>query len=256
MKIATWNINSVRLRAAMAVEWLSTNNIDVICFQELKCQNDQFPKDVFEQAGYLHQAVVGQKAWNGVAVLSKQPLEIISTTLPGDNTDSHARYLEVAINDVRIINIYAPNGNPVGTEKFPYKLTWLARLYAHAAQLRKDNLPFLICGDFNIIPEAIDCYDPKVWQDDALFRPETRKLWRSLCNLGLTDAVRVFYPTQKLYSFWDYTGGARQRNLGIRIDHFLTSPQLTDRIINTVIDDSPRDLEKPSDHVPVILELT
>ena len=197
----------------------------------------------------------GQKGFNGVAILSRVPVELLNETLHGDPADEQSRFMEVKCNNFHVINIYLPNGNPVDTEKYPYKLAWLDRLIAHCKDLLNRDIHFLVCGDFNILPEDIDSYNPKLWEADALFRPETRAKWREMLYLGLTDAFRVHNKSAEQYSFWDYQAGAWNNNFGIRIDHFLLSPHLTDRLVTCQIDKSTRALEKPSDHVPVWVEL-
>ncbi len=252
MKIATWNVNSIKVRLPLVLAWLEQEQPDVLMIQELK--GTEFPAADFKAAGY-ESAAVAQKAYNGVATLTKTKAGTILDHLPGDDSDEQARYLETDVNGVRCINIYLPNGNPAPGEKFDYKLGWMDRLIARIAELRQEEIPFLIGGDFNVIPEDKDCYDPKTWKDDALFRPETRQKFRTLLNLGLTDAFRVFDTRAGQYSFWDYQGGAWQKGLGIRIDHFLLSPPLADRLASCAIDAEPRGKEKASDHTPVIMEL-
>lgn len=254
IKIASWNVNSIKARKEHVKRWLTENQPDVLMIQELKGLD--FPTEDFKNIGYTSEAVT-QKAYNGVAIFSKENFKVINTALAGDETDEQARYLEIEQNGIRIINIYLPNGNPVteDSEKYPYKLKWLDRLYERLKQLRKDKVPFLIGGDFNIIPEDKDCHNPSAWKGDALFRPETHEKWRSLLNLGLTDAFRVYNNQSEQYTFWDYQRGAWQKNDGIRIDHFLLSPQITDRLINCTIDTKPRGEEKASDHTPIILEI-
>lgn len=222
--------------------------------QELKGLD--FPGSTFEALGY--QAIVKpQKAYNGVAILYKKDLELelISDQLPGFEEDEQARFIEVKLGQTHLINIYMPNGNPVESDKFPYKLKWMEHLYNHLKALRDSNTPYLIGGDFNIIPHDEDCHDPQAWNGDALFRPESLKLFRQYLNLGLSDAYRIFDTSAETYSFWDYQRGAWQKNDGIRIDHFLTSPQITDQLIGCTIDKEPRGWEKPSDHTPIIIEL-
>jgi exodeoxyribonuclease-3 len=198
---------------------------------------------------------VTQKTYNGVAILSKMPFETVLEKLPGDDADDQARYLEADVAGVRVINIYLPNGNPVDTDKYTYKLSWMGRLYARLKTLRESHVPFLVTGDFNVIPEDRDCYDPKLWAGDALFKIETRQKFRQILNLGLTDAFRAGNNEPGQYTFWDYQAGCWPKNLGIRIDHFLTSPPVTDRLISCIIDASPRAEDSPSDHTPVILEI-
>lgn len=254
IKIATWNVNSIKARFEHVKRWLEKNQPDLLLIQELK--GVEFPSEKFEEMGYQSHAVT-QKAYNGVAILSKDKQEIILDHLPGDDSDEQARYLEIQYGDIRVINIYLPNGNPVteDSEKYPYKLNWMDRLYQRLKELREEQIPFVIAGDFNVIPDDKDCHDPKAWEGDALFRLETHQKWRALLNLGLTDAFRVFHHDAEHYTFWDYQAGAWPKNKGIRIDHFLTSPPLTDRIQSCEIDKEPRGEDKASDHTPIILEL-
>lgn len=254
IKIVSWNVNSIKARLEHVKRWLENNQPDLLMIQELK--GLEFPSDGFEAIGYKSEAVT-QKAYNGVAILSKEPQKVILSHLPGDADDEQSRYLEIDYNGIRVINIYLPNGNPVDpeSEKYPYKLKWMDRLYDRLAELRRDNVPFLIGGDFNVIPHDIDCHDPKAWQGDALFRPETHAKWRALLNLGLSDAFRTLNIEDNQYTFWDYQRGAWPQNQGIRIDHFLLSPTITDRLKNCTIDKEPRGEEKASDHTPIILEL-
>jgi len=255
MKLAAWNINSIKIRAPAVESWLGEHQPDVLALQEIKCETAAFPADIFRAANYEHSQAAGQKAYHGVAMISRRPFEVIYAALPGDEADAQARYLEIKVNNLHVINIYAPNGNPVGTEKFIYKLAWLARLEARLAELMKNLTPFVVMGDFNIIPEERDCHDPIAWQGDALFQPESRAAWRRLINLGLTDAVRMFHPRNEIYTFWDYQAGAWARNHGIRIDHILMSPTVADRCTGAGVDKSPRGRDQPSDHVPVWVDL-
>jgi exodeoxyribonuclease-3 len=258
MKIATWNVNSIRSRLDAAIAWLKEAEPDVVALQELKCTDDQFPKDAFEDLGY-NCAVHGQKTYNGVAILSKRPLEDVSPRLPGGDGDDHARYLEAVVlgkhGTIRVASIYAPNGNPVGTDKFRFKLSWMERLAAHAKHLLALEEPIALMGDYNVIPEDIDCYDPKAWMDDALFQPESRASLRRIEYLGYTDAFRACHAETHQYTFWDYQAGAWQKDHGIRIDHILLSPQAADRLKACKIDKYVRGREKPSDHVPVWCEV-
>lgn len=251
LTVATWNVNSVRARLPNVEAWLKKNSPDVLLMQELKTTQDAFPFLEFEALGYKA-AVAGQKSWNGVAILSKHPIKVERTRLPGDETDEQARYIEATVQGLRLACIYLPNGNPVDSEKYPYKLAWMERLIAHAKSLLREEVPFLLGGDFNVIPEPRDCHDPKVWEDDALFRLETRRKFRALLNLGLTDAFRAFNGKDHQYTFWDYQAAAWQRNAGIRIDHFLASPQAADRLEDCRIDAAPRGEDKASDHTPVV----
>jgi exodeoxyribonuclease III len=233
--------------------WLQTRKPDVLLLQELK--GTEFPAAFFEELGY-DSASVAQKAYNGVAILSRSPIEIVSTTLLGDEADSHARFLEVMIEDIRIVNIYLPNGNPVGTAKFEYKLAWMQRLKQQMMLWLKSDVPTLIGGDFNVIPEDIDCHKPTSWIRDALFQPEPRARYRAMLELGYTDAFRALHPGMGgQFTFWDYFRQAFEHNQGIRIDHFLLTPNLTKRLQSCEIDKGPRALEKPSDHTPIVLRI-
>jgi len=248
MKIVSWNVNSIKARGEHVKRYLKEEFPDVLMLQELKGLD--FPAGDFKTLGY-ESAYVPQKAYNGVAILSKHPMIVIHEALPGDETDEQARYLEVDITGTRMIAIYLPNGNPAPGPKYEYKLAWMERLYARLKALRNEDHAFLIGGDFNVIPEDKDCYAPDKWIEDALFRIETRKPYRSLINLGLTDAFRVFDTRDQQYSFWDYQAGAWQKNNGIRIDHFLLSPTLADRLESCRINKDPRGWDKPSDHTPI-----
>ncbi len=252
IRIATWNVNSIRSRLPHVLSWLQTNEPDVLLLQELK--GTDFPGAVFDDIGYSS-TVVTQKAYNGVAVLSRLPVQVINRSLAGDAEDSHARFLEVIVHGIRIVNIYLPNGNPVGTEKFAYKLAWMDRL--HEQMLLWVKQPTIIGGDFNVIPEDIDCYKPSSWIRDALFQPESRARFRGFLELGYRDAFREIHPgLAGQYTFWDYFREAFRHNRGIRIDHFLLSPQLVPYLQGCSIDPQPRTWDKPSDHTPVLLELT
>jgi exodeoxyribonuclease-3 len=250
MVIASWNVNSIRARLEHVRTWLTAQNPDVLLLQELKAA--EFPAEPFKELGY-ESAAVTQKTYNGVAILSRQPFNIVSTTLIGDETDSHARFLEVVINDIRVVNIYLPNGNPVGSDKFVYKLGWMDRLYQQMLIWSKSEMPTLVGGDFNVIPEDIDCHKPSSWMHDALFQPEPRMRYQALMGLGYIDAFRVLHPGQGGYfTFWDYFRKAFEYNRGIRIDHFLLSTGLAQRLESCEIDKGPRALDKPSDHTPIL----
>jgi exodeoxyribonuclease-3 len=253
VKIATWNVNSIKARLDHVLKWLQTESPDVLFLQELK--GEEFPTAPFQDAGY-ESLFVSQKAYNGVAILSRGKAAPILTALAGDDTDAQARYIEADWQGVRLVNIYLPNGNPVGDKKFAYKLNWMDRLIQRLSKLRQDRIPFLVGGDFNVIPDPKDCYDPALWAGDALFHTDTRRKFRTLLSLGLTDALRVATDAPQEYTFWDYQAGAWQRNNGIRIDHFLLSPPVSDRLVSCRIDRTPRGWDKPSDHTPVILELS
>ena len=259
MKIATWNVNSIKARLDNALSWLKAAKPDVLCLQELKCEDKAFPAPAFEELGY-NVLVHGQKTYNGVAILSKSMPDDMRRGLPGEETDEQARYLEAVISrrsgTVRVASIYLPNGNPLGTEKFDYKLRWMDRLRAHARALLKLEEAVVLAGDYNVIPTPLDARHPENWTGDALFQPESRAKFRMLLNLGLVDAVRQIHgDTPDLYTFWDYQAGAWQRNNGIRIDHLLLSPQAADLLKSARIEREVRSQEKPSDHVPVVIEL-
>ncbi len=258
MRIATWNINGVKARLDTATKWLATAEPDVVCFQETKSTDDGFPTAAFEDLGY-NLAIHGQKGFNGVAVLSKLPLEDVSRGLAGDDSDGQARFIEAVISvpagAVRIVSLYLPNGNPLGSGKFDHKLAWARRLHSWAKTHLAAEEIFLLGGDFNIIPEPQDARFPDNWSSDALFQPESRAAWRRLVNLGLTDGLRATNGAGGNYTFWDYQAGAWQKNNGIRIDHFLLSPQAADRLKGVSIDKRIRGWDKPSDHVPLIIEI-
>ena len=257
MKIATWNVNSVNARLETVLKWFREASPDVACLQEIKCVDEKFPREAFEELGY-NVAVHGQKTYNGVALLSKSPIEDVRRGLPGDDGDEHARYIEAVVSGprpVRVVGIYLPNGNPIGTEKFAYKLGWMARLNAHARELLALEEPMVVTGDYNVIPEEADCHDPASWVGDALFQPESRGAFRALKWLGLTDAYMEVDGAAGGYTFWDYQAGAWPRNHGIRIDHALLSPQAADALRGCEIHRDVRSWDKPSDHVPVVVEL-
>jgi exodeoxyribonuclease-3 len=257
VRIATWNVNSVNARLETVLRWFEEAAPDVACLQEIKCVDEKFPAESFERLGY-NVAVHGQKTYNGVALLSKTPLEDVRKGLPGDDGDDHARYLEAVVSGpipVRVAAIYLPNGNPVGTEKFTYKLRWLERLKNHAQALLALEEPLVLAGDYNVIPDPDDADNPAAWAGDALFQPESRAAFRGLKWLGLTDAYMAADGEAGGYTFWDYQAGAWNRNHGIRIDHLLLSPQAADRLGDVVIHRDVRGREKPSDHVPVVVEL-
>ena len=258
MKIATWNINGVKARIEAAPAWLAEAKPDVCCLQEIKSIDEAFPATPFEDLGY-NIALHGQKGFNGVAILSKRPFDEVTRRLPGDDSDEQARYIEALIPGdrtmVRIASIYLPNGNPVDSPKYPYKLSWMERLAAHARQLLKAEEPLVLAGDYNVIPTARDAKRPEVWQGDALFLPQTLSRYRELVNLGFTDAVRATTGAEGVYTFWDYQAGAWQKNNGIRIDHMLLSPQAADLLTCCEIAKHVRDRQRPSDHVPVIITL-
>ncbi|MGE0626935.1 MAG: exodeoxyribonuclease III [Hyphomicrobiaceae bacterium] len=258
MKIATWNINGVKARIEQLKSWLAAVAPDVVCLQEIKSVEENFPGADIEALGY-NIAVHGQKGFNGVAVLSRSPLEDVTFGLPGDSEDAQARYCEALVSApggiVRVASIYLPNGNPIGSDKFDYKLAWMRRLEAHARALLSYEETVVLAGDYNVIPEPADARTPAAWSNDALFQPESRAAWRRLLALGYTDAIRACHPEPGVYTFWDYQAGAWQKNNGIRIDHLLLSPQAADRLVAADVDKGPRGAEKPSDHTPVWVEL-
>lgn len=253
MLIASWNVNSIKARTGHVKNWLEARQPDVLLLQELK--GTEFPADIFRALGY-ESATVTQKSYNGVAILSRHPMEIISTTLWGDEEDSHARFIEGKIQGVRVANIYLPNGNPVGSERFQYKLAWMNRLKSQMKAWLQDNAATLVAGDFNVIPEDIDCHKPAAWMHDALFQPESRAFFRDLLTLGYIDAFRALHPGEGgQFTFWDYFRKAFETNRGIRIDHILLSPALAGRLEKCEIDRGPRAQDKPSDHTPILVEL-
>ena len=255
MKIATWNVNSVRARLPNLLAWLASAAPDVALLQEIKTVAEGFPELEIGDLGY-NVAVCGQKSYNGVAILSKPPIEDVLTRLPGDDADDQARYIEAVVGGVRVASIYLPNGNPVDSPKFPYKLGWMERLYDHVGELLGLEEAFVLGGDYNVAPEDRDVYDPAAWADDALCRPETRARYRAVVHLGLTDAYRALHPDAAgAYTFWDYQKGRWQRDEGLRIDHLLLSPQAADRLEACDIDRAPRGRDKASDHTPVWCEL-
>lgn len=251
MKIASWNVNSIKARLPAVIDWLETAAPDVLALQEIKCTADAFPHLEIEAAGY-RAAVLGQKTYNGVALISKAAPDSLREGLPGDSGDDQARYVEAVFDGVRVASIYLPNGNPVGSDKFPYKLAWMARLKRHAAGLLADEVPTVLGGDFNVIPEPEDCYDPDDWTGDALYRPESRRAFREILHLGWADAFRSLHARRGgAFTFWDYQRGRWQRGEGIRIDHLLLSPAALDRLEACDIDTVPRSRPKASDHTPV-----
>ncbi len=258
MKIATWNVNSVRKRTGNLVSWLQKAKPDVVVLQELKAQEAQFPRLEIEATGYKCE-IVGQKGFNGVALLSLHPVEITARSLPAAADDEPARYIEGKVQTPKgpltVGGIYLPNGNPIGTEKFAYKIAWMNRLLQRARDLLAREEMFVLGGDYNVCPTDMDVYSPAAFANDALCQPQSRQALRSLLNLGLTDAIRVFNPDQPQYTYWDYQGGAYQKDNGLRIDHLLLSPQAADRLTSAGIDRGERAKVEPSDHVPVWCEL-
>ena len=258
MRIATWNVNSVRQRLDSLQAWLKERDPDIVCLQEIKCQDDAFPREPLEAMGY-NVAVHGQKTFNGVALLSKLPFDEVAPGLIGDDGDVQARFLEALVSTktgvVRVVSLYLPNGNPAPGDKYDYKLKWMDRLHGFARERMKLEEPLVLAGDYNVIPAPADARRPEAWVNDALFLPQTREKFRALLNIGLTDAIRAVSDDPGLYSFWDYQAGSWQKNDGIRIDHLLLSPQAADRLTDAGIDKHVRAWDKPSDHVPVWVDL-
>jgi len=259
MRIATWNVNSIKAHFEQVTEWVKAEKPDVLCLQEIKCEEPNFPKAAFEELGY-NCAVLGQKTYNGVALLSRTPIEDVKKGLPGDDSDEHARFIMGTVmagkTPVTVGCLYLPNGNPAPGPKYDYKLSWMMRLKALAAELLVREEAFVLCGDYNIIPAVADMRKPEQWVNDALWLPPSRAAFQELVNLGLTEAFRALHPTATdAYSYWDYQAGAWQRNNGIRIDHHLLSPQAADLLVASRIHKDARGHEKPSDHVPVEITL-
>ena len=265
LTIATWNVNSIRARIHNVTQWLKNHQPDIVCLQEIKATEDNFPFLEIEKCGY-QATVVGQKSYNGVAILTKgdKPDTVYHTVLPApngaqyeDRDNPQARYVEVGFKGVRVAGLYLPNGNPVDTDKFSYKLEWMDRLYTHVqTNMLYQSSPVILCGDFNVIPREMDCYAPEDWRHDALFHPKTVAAFHRLKNLGFYDAFESLYPlTDTPYTFWDYQAGCWPQNKGLRIDHFLLNPTAMDKLSGVIIDKDERDKEKASDHVPVILTL-
>lgn len=253
MRIATWNINGIKARLEVLLTWLAQEKPDIVCLQEIKSVDEAFPRTQIEALGY-NVETHGQKSWNGVAILSLIPFDEVTRGLPGDDSDEQSRLIEgvfsVESGAIRVCNIYLPNGNPVDTEKFPYKLAWMERLIAFSQERLVLEEAFILLGDFNLIPTRQDVHDPDAWWGDALYRPESLEKFRRLANLGLTDALRAI-TDEPSYTFWDFQSGAWRRNAGIRIDHLLLSPQAADRLENVTVHKDVRGWDKPSDHVPV-----
>ena len=259
MKIVTWNINGIKARIDNLCAWLKESDPDIVCLQELKSIDEGFPREAIESLGY-HVETHGQKGFNGVAILSKRTPDEVHRGLPGDDGDDHARFMEAVFSvegaALRVACLYLPNGNPIDTPKYPYKLAWMDRLLAWAEERLALEEPLVVAGDYNVIPEPFDCLNPAAWANDALFQPKSRGAYRKLEHLGLTDALRAVSDAPKTYTFWDYQAGAWQKNNGIRIDHLLLSPEAADRLAAATIEKHVRGWEKPSDHVPVAVELT
>lgn len=257
MKIATFNINGIKARINALPAWLDQAAPDVVVLQEIKSVDEAFPRDIFEERGY-NVETHGQKSFNGVAILSKLPLEDVQRGLPGDESDEQARWIEATVvgkQAIRVCGLYLPNGNPAPGPKYDYKLAWMQRLHSRAQELLRDEMPAMMAGDYNVIPQDEDAKRPEAWTEDALARPETRAAFRRILALGFTDAFRARVQAPGHYSFWDYQAGAWNRNDGIRIDHLLLTPQAADLLTDCGIDSDIRGHEKPSDHVPVWVDL-
>ncbi|NOR63104.1 MAG: exodeoxyribonuclease III [Rhodobacteraceae bacterium] len=254
MKIASFNINGIKARLPRLTEWLQESNIDVALLQEIKSVDENFPREAIEDLGY-NVVTHGQKSFNGVAILSKLPIEDVTRGLPGDDDDEQARWIEATIDTVRICCLYLPNGNPLPGPKFDYKLAWMRRLHARAQALLESEEMVVMAGDYNIIPQPEDAHNIENWEGDALYHPESLSAFRKVLNLGFTDALRALNPAPLTYTFWDFQAGAWNRNNGIRIDHHLLSPQAADRLKACEIDRHMRGREKPSDHVPIWIDL-
>ena len=257
MKIASFNINGIKARAEALPAWLDEAKPDVVLLQEIKSIDENFPRDLFEDRGY-NVETHGQKSFNGVAILSRLPLEDVTRGLPGDDADEHARWIEATVvgkSAIRVCGLYLPNGNPAPGPKYDYKLAWMERLRSRAIDLLSLEEPALMAGDYNIIPQDIDAARPEAWHEDALALPQSRAAYRRILNLGFTEALRARTQASDIYSFWDYQAGAWQKNDGIRIDHFLLTPQCADLLLDCQIDKHIRGHETPSDHVPVGVEL-
>jgi exodeoxyribonuclease III len=255
MKIATYNVNSINARMPVLLRWLQETTPDVVCLQELKAPQEKFPEQEIRDAGY--EAIWhGQKSWNGVAILSRVGMPVESRReLPGGEDDTHSRYIEASVNGIVIGCLYLPNGNPAPGPKLDYKMRWMERLTAHAADLLSSGKPVVLAGDYNVIPTEQDVYKPENWLQDALFLPEVRAAFQGLVAQGWTDAVRTVHPQETIYTFWDYFRNAYGRNAGLRIDHFLLSPGLKSRLRAAGVNKDVRGWEKSSDHAPVWIEL-
>ncbi|MDG2473987.1 MAG: exodeoxyribonuclease III [Paracoccaceae bacterium] len=255
MKIASFNVNGIKARITTVVGWLKESKPDVVVLQEIKSTNDTFPKMEIEDLGY-NIVTHGQKSFNGVAILSLFPIEQVKIGLNGNTQDLQSRWIEAEINTIRICGLYLPNGNPCPGTKFDYKIEWMDRFYERAAELIGSEQATVILGDYNVIPQAEDAADPELWVNDALYHHKTRSRFQRIINLGFTDALRALHPTEKAFTFWDYQRGSWQKNNGIRIDHVLLSPQAADQLKSCQIDSYLRGEERPSDHVPICIELS
>jgi len=252
--LASWNVNSLKARSNRVAEWLDTARPDVLLLQELKCQTDAVPSEIFQQAGYRF-AAVGQKTYNGVLIASRGDITVRAEALPGDPEDEQARYLEVETQGLIVVDLYLPNGNPIPGPKFDYKLAWMQRLHARLAELMQLERPVVVGGDFNVIPAAEDAFDIREYAEDALWQPESRRAFDGLLALGYVDALRALDVRSGVYTYWDYQKGRWPRGEGIRIDHWLLSPEAADRLNKCWIDRQPRGLDKASDHTPILVTL-
>lgn len=256
IKITTWNVNSIRTRESHVADFLSREQPDLLLLQEIKCEEHQFPNLAFSALGY-QSAIVGQKSYNGVAILHRAPVEILHPKLPGmPDSDTHARFIEVRTQNITVGNLYLPNGNSGGDEGYAYKLDWMESLRIHAQDLMDADTDFVLAGDYNVCPTDADFAPRALQAGDALIRPETRAAFNALIWTGLTDAARALHPAETLYTFWDYQAGAWDRNSGLRIDHALLSPRLAERLTSVTIHKAERAKPQPSDHVPVTIEIT
>ena len=252
MRVATWNVNSMKVRLAQVLDWLRANPVDVLALQEIKCADEQFPLDAFQELGY-HSACSGQKTYNGVALLSRIPFSAVSAGMPAYQ-DEQKRVLAATVNDLRVISVYVPNGQAVGSEKYQYKLLWLEALRAHLAAELAQHPRLVVMGDYNIAPTAADTHDPALWEGQIMCSEPERAAFRAIEDLGLTDCWTLFEHAPQTFTWWDYRQGAFRRNMGLRIDHVLASAPLVPACKRCDVDKLPRKNERPSDHAPVIAE--
>lgn len=254
MKIATWNVNSITVRLPQVLEWIDHNRPDVCCLQETKCVDEKFPADAFKNLGYQVE-VFGQRTYNGVAIVSLSPVNDVRRGLPGDETDTHCRLIAGTVDSIRIVDVYIPNGSEVGSDKYVFKLAWLARLHNFLDRHCDPKQPLVLCGDFNVAPEDRDIHDPVLWDGKIMCSDAERAALKNIREWGLVDVFRIHHEEAGHFSWWDYRAGAFRRNNGLRIDHIWATEILAKKSVNAWIDRIPRALEKPSDHVPVVVEL-
>ncbi len=254
IEIASYNVNGIRARLPNLIEWVKKKSPDVIVLQEIKCTHENFPTQEIEDLGYNIE-LVGQKSCNGGAVMSKFPVEGINCELPGNSDDKQARWLEFQVKNINVCGIYLPNGNPIGSSKYAYKLEWIERLIKKMTYLKDMEEAVVVLGDFNIIPKAIDCHEPNKWGNDAIFQQEVRLLFQRMLNVGFTDAIRISCLNEQIFTYWDYQGRSWEKNHGVRIDHALLSPQAADKLKEVRAYSSIRNDEKPSDHIPISIIL-